>query len=223
MGTLTLTCLPSDDMLGGGFFGVGPGTHVRANLPHSLNQWKVSWRNDSTVDSVGIRVLCMFKGIIGGDKFFATEFGPGSSIGATMTLSAACGDGATLLSGGWDLLDPASSISASRPGAGTKWQVSWRNGASPDNIKVRAFCFTSSGGPNHVLEQETGRGGAGPGEVGALTTDCSVSILIGGGFSGLAPGFPLMTSGPYDSNSWRQRWLNGPLADQVTNWLVCLD
>jgi hypothetical protein len=56
----TVGCNPTvEHMLSGGFEFMDPGTVLESNAPTAANTWRVQWKNNSTVDSLNLRVLCV--------------------------------------------------------------------------------------------------------------------------------------------------------------------
>lgn len=54
----TVSCSSIEHMLSGGFDFMDPGTALEASAPVAANTWRVQWRNNSTVDSLNLRILC---------------------------------------------------------------------------------------------------------------------------------------------------------------------
>lgn len=56
-GTLTLSC-ESGQAAGVGFDGLDPGSHLKTLTPLTETSARLTWRNDSTVDTVTLYVVC---------------------------------------------------------------------------------------------------------------------------------------------------------------------
>jgi hypothetical protein len=53
-----LSCNFGDRLLSGGYYSVDEGTHVEGSTPDGISSWIVFWKNDATVDTIFIKVLC---------------------------------------------------------------------------------------------------------------------------------------------------------------------
>lgn len=53
-----LSCNFGDRLLSGGYYSVDEGTHIEGSTPDGISSWIVFWKNDATVDTIFIKVLC---------------------------------------------------------------------------------------------------------------------------------------------------------------------
>jgi hypothetical protein len=53
-----LLCEGDDFALGGGYNGTDLGTEVLASAPRSTDGWQARWKNDATIDTINLLVLC---------------------------------------------------------------------------------------------------------------------------------------------------------------------
>lgn len=214
---LSVSCDIEDAVIAGGFVGVDAGTQLQSSYAFDSDTWRVAWRNDETVDTVAVHILCSHG--LGAGFWSLTDFPPasgGAANGAASRTLGCTGNGA-LAGGGFYALDPGSTLSGSNSfGDGEDWKVAWRNDATADKVGVRLICNTVGSDVN-IRKAVLPGSGVRSGARACLQNES----MLAGGFDGLAPGTRIIDSRPLTLNSWGVKVGSAGNEDPVNIYASC--
>jgi hypothetical protein len=217
--SLTLGCdQASHTLLSGGFFGLDPGSKpISSEVMSASGNYKFTWRNDSTRDIVGVRVVC-FPHDIATD--LAADGGtaqPGLVGGGQL----GCDDNFVLGMGGFLDLNPTTRLIATFPTTNTTWKITIRP-QTLDNHGLQVYCFAE---PQTLVTRVTrvGPGGGTANGLGQLSVSCSDGHGISGiGVGQLDAGTQLQAIRPVDVDTGRVTWQNDGTIDSVRVYGTCV-
>ncbi|MEX2236941.1 MAG: hypothetical protein WEB00_05315 [Dehalococcoidia bacterium] len=215
--SLTLACDLANSLESGGWFGADRGTHISASYPVNEGTWKVNWKNDGTVDKVGIRILCRADGPLPSYTAKLGGTGGGTPSG-TATLMADC-PGDAVMAGGFFGLNPGSHLVRSDLEDADTWALSWRNDGSVDDVSVSLLCYDKSF-ISDIHDQQTSAAGD-----YNLLEDCLATeewAVVLGGSHGVSLGTQVVTNMPEDNNTWKVRISNDATPDQLSVRTGCI-
>lgn len=217
--TLTLSCDSGGVLLSGGFYSLDEGTKVLASVHQSKTTWKVTWRNDATRDSVGIRILCANESPR--PFHFVNDHG-GNGVSVTQTLQLGC-DSGELLHGGFHSMLATSRFRSANPRVDANdflvWQTSWytQQTSNPDEVGVRVLCWEGSDAFASSAEKDATVTGT-----QSVDADCFFGQLGGGGVRDVSFNSLVIGNRPLDENTWRVTVRTMQGGDPITVFAVCL-
>ncbi len=159
---LTVSCLPDEQLVSGGYLASTPDAHIAFSYPSDATgavtpdgarpaAWTVGAVNDTkTVPTVQVSAVCL----TGGDSQASVASATEEHAEQTFTVGAQCPDGTVRSGGGfrsiWDRRDGTAAVTGSYPQSDGRWSVDAALLPGDPDIKARAsltvFAVCQSGG-----------------------------------------------------------------------------
>ncbi|MEX2238529.1 MAG: hypothetical protein WEB00_13450 [Dehalococcoidia bacterium] len=218
---LTALCEPDDAMLAAGFSGIDPGTSVANHrlIQFSPDGWRVGWRNDGTVDSARLTIVCWrenFGVSLSNFTFAGLANGPASA-----TLGCPEGEDPIGIGGGFGEVNATTRIERSVPyGPDEAWRVSWFSVGTADSVRLQVYCGETS----LNIYPKTMLALAGGGDNPTFTLACNDNdVLAAVGFFNVKNGVHLRGARPLDTHTAVISWQNGMSPTHVGLKINCLE